>query len=78
MLKINGTETEAAGKTISEYLEIANFHPHRIAVELNGEIIPKAEYDATVLKDGDEMEIVWFMGGGCLKFNEETGDLCEK
>ena len=37
----------------------------RIAVELNEEILPKANYAATVLKDGDVVEIVNFVGGGC-------------
>ena len=67
MVKINGKETDAACKTISEYLESANFNPQRVAVELNSEIIPKTDYGTTVLKDGDEMEIVWFMGGGSIK-----------
>ena len=34
------------------------------AVELNEEILPKAEYAETVLKDGDVLEIVNFVGGG--------------
>ena len=64
MLKINGEEKNASGKTVAEYLEYANYHPLRVAVELNGEILPKAKYAVTALKDGDEVEIVSFMGGG--------------
>ena len=64
MLRINGEEINASGKTVSEYLEHANYHPLRVAVELNGEILPKSRYSVTTLKDGDEVEIVSFMGGG--------------
>ena len=36
----------------------------RIAVELNGEILPKNEYADRMLEDGDRMEVVTFVGGG--------------
>lgn len=36
----------------------------RIAVEINGNIIPKSKYDTTILKDNDIIEIVSFVGGG--------------
>ena len=36
----------------------------RIAVELNKEIVRKSEYSETILKDGDTLEIVSFVGGG--------------
>ena len=64
MVRINGTELDIAGKTIAEYLETADFSRSRIAVERNGEIVPKSEYDSTVLKDGDAVEVVNFVGGG--------------
>ncbi len=64
MVKINGTEYDAAGKTIAEYLETTDYNPLRIAVERNGEIISKATYAKTVLQNGDSVEIVNFVGGG--------------
>ena len=64
MVKINGTEVDAVGKTIAEYLETTEYNPLRIAVERNGEIVPKAQYAETVLQDGDSVEIVNFVGGG--------------
>ena len=36
----------------------------KIDVERNGEIVPKAKYGETVLEDGDNVEIVSFVGGG--------------
>ena len=64
MLKINGRPSSAAGITLTEYLEQAGIDPARIAVELDGEIIPRADYAHTRLEDGQELEIVSFVGGG--------------
>ena len=64
MVLINGKNTSADGKTVSQYLEEANYNPQTIAVELNEDILPKSQYDKTVLKDGDVLEVVSFVGGG--------------
>ena len=64
MVKINGTLCDVAGKTLTEYLATTNFNPARIAVEKNGDIVPKAQYATTVLEDGDTVEVVSFVGGG--------------
>ena len=64
MVKINGTMQDAAGKTITQLVEEGGYHPARVAVELNEEIVPKAGYSDTVVKDGDSVEIVGFVGGG--------------
>jgi len=44
--------------------------PDRVAVELNREIVPRDRWSATLLNQGDRLEIVHFVGGGrppCLK-----------
>ena len=64
MVKINGKELNIAGKTVAEYLATTNYESKRIAVECNGDIVPKAQYGETVLKDGDSVEVVSFVGGG--------------
>ena len=64
MVKVNGRELDIAGKTVSEYLATTNYDPKRIAVERNGDIVFKSQYDVTILKDGDRLEIVGFVGGG--------------
>lgn len=64
MVKINGESLDIAGKTITEYLAATNYDPKRIAVERNGDIVPKAKYDKTILMDGDSIEVVSFVGGG--------------
>jgi thiamine biosynthesis protein ThiS len=64
VVKVNGTELNIAGKTISEYLSSTNYDPKRIAVERNGDIVFKSQYDVAILRDGDNLEIVSFVGGG--------------
>ena len=64
MVKVNGTELDVAGKTVTEYLATTNYNPKRIAVERNGDIVFKSRYDVTVLEDDDRLEIVSFVGGG--------------
>ena len=64
MIKVNGVEVDIAGKTLAQYLASTDYDSRRIAVERNGEIVFKSQYDVTVLEDGDELEVVNFVGGG--------------
>jgi len=64
MVKVNGAELDLAGKTVSDYLATTDYDLKRIAVERNGDIVFKSQYDITFLKDGDRLEIVGFVGGG--------------
>ena len=64
MVKVNGELLDLAGKTISEYLTTTEYDPKRIAVERNGEIVFKSQYDDVVLQDEDSIEVVSFVGGG--------------
>lgn len=65
MIRINGVDIDKIEISLMQYLEENSISPQRIAVEFNEEILPKANYAATVLKDGDVVEIVNFVGGGC-------------
>ena len=51
-------------KNVERYLKECGYQMKRIAVELNGDILPKYQYSETMLKDGDSMEVVTFVGGG--------------
>lgn len=65
MVKINGKETEVlAGITVEQMLLANGFALQRIAVERNDEILPKADYAAETVQDGDVFEVVNFVGGG--------------
>ena len=64
-LKINGEEKEVAGvSSLADLVDSLAMKADRVAVELNREIVPRAEWAGTRLKDGDELEIVHFVGGG--------------
>ena len=64
MVKINGTELNISNQTVAQYLAENSYDLKRVAVELNGDILPKAQYESTLLQDGDTVEIVSFVGGG--------------
>ncbi len=64
-MKINGkTECGIEGMTLSDYLAKNNYRVETIAVEYNGEILPRDMYDKTTLTQNDTIEIVSFVGGG--------------
>lgn len=64
MVRINGKDEAAAGVPLNEYLAQNQYPADGIAVECNEEIVPKSQYADYVLKDGDVVEIVSFVGGG--------------
>ena len=66
MVKINGEPQDAAGQSVAAYLEATGYDSRAVAVEYNEVILPKVQYASTQLADGDVVEIVCFMGGGCL------------
>ena len=64
-LIINGTPREFPEQlTLSTLVEQLGMKPDRVAVELNREIVPRVSWPQTVLKDGDKLEVVHFVGGG--------------
>jgi sulfur carrier protein len=64
-LKLNGTEAEIRDSlTVSGLLETLQIEPARVAVEVNLQIVKKCNFQDHVLKDGDSVEVVNFVGGG--------------
>ena len=62
MIIVNGKEINLTeDTTVAEYLEQNQYQVKRIAVELNGDILPKYSYSDTMLKDGDRLEVVTFV-----------------
>ncbi|MBJ6750850.1 sulfur carrier protein ThiS [Geomonas anaerohicana] len=60
----NGEAVSIDPLTVQQYLVSLGIDPRRVAVELNMDILPKAQYETTLLKEGDALEIVHFVGGG--------------
>ncbi|MDD5435094.1 MAG: sulfur carrier protein ThiS [Nitrospira sp.] len=63
-VKVNGKAEDIEEKTILEILKTKNVEPRMVAVEVNGELIERDNYETTFLKEGDEIEFLYFMGGG--------------
>ena len=65
MITVNGKQIQLTSEmSVADYLEQNNYKINRIAVEMNEEILPKYSYSDTMLKDGDRLEVVTFVGGG--------------
>ena len=61
---VNGEARAATPMSMLELLSSLDIDPRRVAVELNHDILPKGEYESTILNAGDRIEIVHFVGGG--------------
>ena len=67
LLQINGEARELpAGLNVTSLVQHLELRPERVAIELNKQIIKRTLWRETSLKDGDMIEIVHFVGGGCL------------
>ena len=64
-IRVNGEEKEIAdGLNVARLLEELQIRPGRVVVELNRNIISREAHGSTLLKEGDALEIVHFVGGG--------------
>ena len=64
-MKVNGELLILLEKiSLLEFLQRNGYALEKIAVELNGEIIPRSKYASVILTDADSLEIVSFVGGG--------------
>ena len=67
-LRINGEERDFGGSpaplTLAALVELLGMKADRVAVELNLDIVPRGQWAATSLNEGDRLEIVHFVGGG--------------
>lgn len=65
-LTINGNAKQFDNNkmSVADLVRTLNMIGKRIAVECNGEIVPKSQYSEIILKDGDQLEVVGAVGGG--------------
>jgi sulfur carrier protein len=64
-LTVNGKPVVASATTVTKLLvELDVKNPDQVAVELNGEIVDRAAYGDTRVNEGDQLEFLYFMGGG--------------
>lgn len=66
-IRVNGEQRLARrGLTLFELIAELGLDPQRIAVELNRAILRRPQWQERILADGDSLEIVEFVGGGCI------------
>jgi sulfur carrier protein len=65
-ISINGNPRQFQEKsmTIADLINTLNVAGKRIAIECNGEIVPRSQFEAVKLNEGDKLEIVGAVGGG--------------
>lgn len=63
-VKINGKQEEVQGKTLSDLLKVKNIEPRMVTVELNSKMVDRSNLGQTPIHEGDEIEFLFFMGGG--------------
>ncbi|HHH36777.1 MAG TPA: sulfur carrier protein ThiS [Gammaproteobacteria bacterium] len=66
-IQLNGENREVAeGLTVADLLALMDLQGRRLAVEVNGEIVPRSEHPTHRLHPGDRVEVVHAIGGGLL------------
>ena len=65
IVQINGERREiGTSLSVAQLLEELSLRPGRVVIELNRDVLPRDAYQNTLLKEGDAVEIVHFVGGG--------------
>ena len=62
-LKLNGKEIETSCKTLAELITQHEIPLGKIAVEVDGVIVPKSQLESFTLKEGNKVEVITFVGG---------------
>lgn len=63
-MHVNGEKIIASAKNLQSFLIDTGYDPMRVAVEHNGNVIPRVAFEQTQLSESDTLEVVCFVGGG--------------
>ncbi len=63
-IQINGKTEDVPGGTVLDLLKARNIDPHMVAVELNSQMLERDHLETTSVKEGDQVEFLFYMGGG--------------
>ncbi len=67
LITLNGESKEIpADASLIDLLALLELKPERLAIEVNRQLIRRANWQSTALQEGDKIEIVHFVGGGSL------------
>ncbi|WP_447973161.1 sulfur carrier protein ThiS [Nitrospira sp. Kam-Ns4a] len=61
---INGKPEDVPGGTVLDLLKAKSIDPHMVAVELNSTMVERDHLGTTPVKEGDQIEFLFYMGGG--------------
>jgi len=68
-IEINGERRDLPqSSTLKELVEHLKLAPERLAIELNRQVVHRADWQNIALNEGDRVEIVHFVGGGMRNF----------
>jgi sulfur carrier protein len=63
-VKINGKTEDIQGGTVLDLLKAKNIEPQMVAIEINDSMLERTHLATTTLKEGDQIEFLFYMGGG--------------
>ncbi len=63
-VKINGKPEEIQSETVLDLLKAKNIEPQMVAVEVNDKVLERDHLATTHLNEGDQVEFLFYMGGG--------------
>ncbi len=61
---INGKSEQIMGGSVLDLLKAKNIEPQMVAVEVNDKMLDRMHLETTQLKEGDQVEFLFYMGGG--------------
>ena len=64
LVKINGKSEDVHCETVLDLLKAKNIEPQMVAVEVNDQVLDRDHLATTRLKEGDQVEFLFYMGGG--------------
>jgi sulfur carrier protein len=64
VVTINGKSEEVQGQTVLDLLKAKSIDPQMVAVELNATMLDRDRLATTAVKEGDQLEFLFYMGGG--------------
>ncbi|MFQ5579789.1 MAG: sulfur carrier protein ThiS [Nitrospiria bacterium] len=67
-IKVNGKPEETQENTLLDLLKSKDIEPRMVSVELNSKMLNRSSLEQTPIHEGDEIEFLYFMGGGSICF----------
>ncbi|MGB7342595.1 MAG: sulfur carrier protein ThiS [Pirellulaceae bacterium] len=65
LITVNGKPVEIeTSMTVEQLLDTVEVPPNYLAVEINADVVPREDYTTTVVRAGDDVEVVTLVGGG--------------